>query len=167
MQHWPMRLVLAGFLLLAAAPVLAQDGWEYYENARFGYAVEIPPGYVGEGESDNGDGQIFTSADGTQTLRVHGENLPDGDFEAEVGNAMDLAREAGWDLSYERTTPSWASFSGTNNGMILYARAIDLCDGDALASFELYYPERDLDDMHEVVERLVASFEDTGDGLSC
>jgi hypothetical protein len=80
---------------------------------------------------------------------------------------MGAAREAGWRLSYERVTPSWASFSGTRNGIIVYARAIALCEGEQFASFELHYPERDLDEMHEVVARLVGSLAQTGDGLSC
>jgi hypothetical protein len=161
-----MRLaLLLCILVFAAAPALAQS-WDSYANARFGYAIDIPPGFVGAGEAANGDGQIFDSADGTQMLRVHGGNALDG-FEAAVAVAMDGARGEGWNLSYERVTPSWASFSGTRTGMIVYARAISLCDGTQYASFELYYPERDLDAMHGVVERLVGSLEETGTALGC
>jgi hypothetical protein len=160
-----MRQILTAFALLLATPVLAA-GWGSYENARFGYIVEVPPSYEGEGEADNGDGQIFTSDDGTQLLRVYGGNALDG-FEATVNTAMGYARDDGWNLSYERVTPRWASFSGTKNGMIVYARAISLCGGEQYASFELQYPKRDLKPMNAVVERLVASFEATGNGASC
>ena len=84
-----------------------------------------------------------------------------------MATAIDHARADGWKLSYERVTPSWASFSGTRNGLIVYARAIALCDGEQFASFELHYPERDLDEMHGIVERLVASLEPTGNGVGC
>jgi hypothetical protein len=160
-----MRSILIALTLLIATPVLAAP-WGSYENARFGYILDIPPGYEGEGEADNGDGQIFTPASGTQLLRVYGGNALDG-FEETVKTAMGYARDDGWNLSYERVTPRWASFSGTKNGMIVYARAISLCGGDQYASFELQYPKRDLEKMNPVVERLVASFEATGDGASC
>jgi hypothetical protein len=80
---------------------------------------------------------------------------------------MASARDAGWRLSYERVTPSWASFSGTRNGIIVYARAISLCGGTQFASFELQYPEYDLDGMRGTVERLVRSLEPTADGFAC
>ncbi len=150
-------VILIIALVLVASPALSQD-WGFYANARFGYGIDIPPGYSGEGEADNGDGQIFNSDDGTQLLRVYGANALDG-FEAAVASAMEKAREGGWNLSYERVTPSWASFSGTRNGIVVYARAIALCGGTQFASFELQYPERDLDEMHAVVERLVRSLE--------
>lgn len=160
-----MRVILALLVLFLAPPSLAED-WDSYTNARFGYAIDIPPGFVGEGESDNGDGQLYRSEDGTQVLRVFGGNALDG-FEARIADAMAFARGEGWALSYERVTPSWASFSGTRSGMVVYARAISLCGGEQFASFELRYPERDLDDMHRVVERLVRSLEASSDGGGC
>ena len=161
-----MRCILALFTLLILVPAASAQDWEAYENARFGYAIDLPPGFSGSGEPANGDGQVFFSADGTQLLRVHGGNALDG-FEEAVEGAMEAARDIGWTLTYERVTPSWASFSGTRNGLITYARAIALCGGEQYASFQLDYPERDLDRMHAVVERLVASLEPTGNGVSC
>jgi hypothetical protein len=161
-----MRSALLILVLSCVASSAVAEEWSAYENARFGYVVDIPPGYLGKGESDNGDGQIFKSADGTQTLRVHGGHAPDG-FEATVATAMDSAREAGWRLSYERVTPSWASFSGARSGIVSYARAIALCGGSGFASFESHYPERDLDAMQAVVERLVSSLKPTGKGVGC
>ena len=84
-----------------------------------------------------------------------------------VGLAMDAATERGWSLSYKRVTQRWASYSGTRDGMILYARAIALCDGTQFASFEIEYPAGDLDAMHSVIERMVPSLKATGDGLDC
>lgn len=153
--------VFAAIALSATAQ--AEDS---YVNARYGYMIDIPDDFIGEGEAANGDGQMFRSSNGTQELRVFGGNALEG-FEATVSEAMQFARSDGWNLSYERTTPSWASFSGTRNGMIVYARAIALCGGAQFASFELRYPERDLSAMHDVVERLVASLEATGRGMGC
>lgn len=160
-----LTTIILFIVVSAVAPAHAQD-WSRYENARFGYVVDIPPGFLADDVAENGDGRIFHSADGTQLLRVFGGAAPDG-FEQTTTSAMDFAREDGWTLGYERTTPSWASFSGTRNGMIVYARAIALCGGDRFASFELHYPERDLNDMHSVVDRLVSSLAATGVGATC
>jgi hypothetical protein len=80
---------------------------------------------------------------------------------------MASAREGGWSLSYERVTPGWASYSGTRNGIVVYARAIALCGGAQFASFQLEYPERDLSEMNPVVERMVRSLGPSGDGSGC
>lgn len=161
-----MRFVLALLICLVPAAAAAAD-WGRYENARFGYAAAIPPGFEGQGEAENGDGQVFRSRDGTQLLRVYGGNLLDPDFEAAIGRAMGHAEEAGWALSYERVTPSWASYSGTRNGMIFYARAIVLCGGTQYASFEVEYPQRDLAAMNPVIDRLVGGLRATGRGAGC
>ena len=161
-----MRFVLALLPLLLASATPAAD-WSTYENARFGYAIAVPADFAGSGEAPNGDGQVFRSADGTQLLRVYGGHTIEQSFEASVNAAMNYARDAGWSLSDKRVTPSWASYSGLRNGMVLYARAITLCGGGQFASFELEYPERDLQEMHAVVDRLVAALQPTGDGADC
>ena len=161
-----MRSLFLLALLFLAPAALAAD-WSSYDNARFGYAIAVPPGFSGAGEADNGDGQVFNSADGTQSLRAWGGNVIADDFEAEVAASMGYARDDGWDLSYERVTPSWASWSGSRNGIILYARMISLCRGSQYAAFQLEYPERDLKAMNAVVERLVGSLRATGDGAGC
>lgn len=161
-----MRLFLALLFVACASPAFA-GAWSQYVNARFGYVVDVPPGFAGEGEAVNGDGQVFRSTDGTQLLRVYGGHNIEPSFEASVNAAMNYARDAGWALSYERVTPGWASYSGLRNGMVLYARAIALCGGSQFAAFELEYPERAIKDMHEVVERLVASLRAAGESRSC
>ena len=73
-----MRAATLTLLLVSFATAAPGAEWGWYENARFGYVIDLPPGFVGEGEADNGDGQVFNSADGTQLLRVHGGNALDG-----------------------------------------------------------------------------------------
>ncbi|MHB1110144.1 MAG: hypothetical protein ACYCZU_07505 [Devosia sp.] len=161
-----MRSLILLALLLFASAALAVE-WSTYQNPRFGYVIDIPPEFSGEGEAQNGDGQVFRPAGGTQLLRVYGGNNIEQSFEASVNTAMGYARDAGWALSYERVTPSWASYSGTRNGQILYARAIALCGGEQYAAFELEYPERDLKAMNPVIERLVGSLKPSGAGAGC
>lgn len=150
-----MRYILL-ILALLTTPAFAQ-GWERYDNARFGFAIDIPPGFVGDGESDNGDGQTFYKASGAQGLLVWGGSLPYG-FDAGVTEAMDYAiAENGWNIAYQASTPRWASFSGVKGFRILYQRMILLCDGSSYAAFRAEYSVADSADMDPVIEKLVQS----------
>jgi hypothetical protein len=161
-----MRAALLAASLLIVPAVATGAGWDHYENARFGYEVDVPEGFAGRGEADNGDGQVFAGPGG-DVMRVYGGNNIAATFEASVEAAMGYAEDAGWALSYQRVTPTWASYSGTRNGRILYARAIALCGGQQFASFELEYPQRELEPMNSVVEHLVRSLKATGTGIGC
>jgi hypothetical protein len=155
-----MRLILL-ILALLTAPALAQ-GWERYDNARFGYAIDIPPGFVGDGESDNGDGQSFYDATGAKGLLLWGGSLM-GDFEGEVASAIEYAQaENGWNITYEATTPRWASFSALKGFRILYQRMILLCDGSSYAAFRAEYSVTDSAEMEPVVEKLVQTLKGNG-----
>lgn len=160
-----MRTIFLVLFALLATPTLAAD-WGEYENGRFGYVIDVPPDFEWGEEAANGDGRVFTSGDGTQTLRVYGGNILEADFESSVQAAMGYARDAGWALSYERATPSWASYSGERSGMILYARAIAVCEGSQFASFEYEYPKAALKQADAVVNRLVRSLREA-EGAGC
>lgn len=163
-----MRTILAALLLALSATAAMAQGWDRYDNDRFGYSVDLPPGYEAvDPPPANGDGMIFALSDDSQFMRVYGGNIVEGDFETALRSAMDGATEAGWDLSYKRVADDWASFSGTRGADILYARAIALCGGTQFASFEIEYPAADLEPMNAVVERLVRSLKGTGNGIGC
>lgn len=154
-------------LLFVAAPAMAAE-WVRFDNSRFGYAVDVPPGFVQAGQAPaNDDGLRFASGNGTQRLTVWGGQIIEDSFESAVYASIGLAADDGWSIGYERVTPSWASFSGLRNGMVLYARAIALCGGQQYAAFELEYPERDLKAMSPVIERLVGSLKPSGAGAGC
>src|SRR4051794_4697042 len=111
-----MRVVVA-LLLLMVTPVFAAD-WPVYSNARFGYSVEVPPGFVAQPEADNGDGRAFRTP--TASLTVIGGNIVEGDFEAEVGQRQAYLTDDGWAITYQVTTPRYASYSGKNGAHIMY-----------------------------------------------
>lgn len=152
-----MRLVLA-LLLLLAAPAMAAD-WGHYTNVRFGYAIDVPPGFAAQGESDNSDGEVFRAP--TATLTVFGGNILDGDFESEVRTRQAFATGDGWAITYQVSTPQKASFSGRKGARILYARMVALCGGTAFAMFTLEYGRADLERFNPVVDRLVFSLRPT------
>lgn len=162
-----MRFLLAFLSCLLFAPAFAATHYDTYENTRFGYVIAVPPEFYGEGESQSGDGQVFRSESGTASLHVWGGHILEGSFDAAMQAAIDYAGEDGWRLGEQRVTPSWASYSGTRNGLMLHARVIALCGGSQFAAFALEYPERDLRRMDAIVGRLEASLAATGTGYEC
>ncbi len=69
-------LVLYGWVLMLAPTAATtlpstQTGFQTYINARFGYRIAYPADFTPQGESDNGDGQVFTGRDDAE-LRVWG-----------------------------------------------------------------------------------------------
>ncbi len=148
-----MQRFLVLLLLLLPAAAFAQD-WEPYANARFGFSVDIPPGFTLSREADNGDGRTY--ANGAATLAVWAHYLTSGDFEEEVADRRVTYQQEGWDLSYDRQAAGWASLSGTRGDTILYHRVVKLCE-DAVASFVLEYPQAMKAEVSPFVGKLVKS----------
>ena len=157
-----MRWIFA-LLLLLPLPALAAG--QHYVNVRYGYAIDVPSGFVGQGESDNGDGQKFRTP--TATLTVYGGNVIEADFEAQVRARQGDASDGGWTLTYQVSTPRNASWSGTHGARILYARMIALCGGSQFAAFELDYSKADLQKFNPIVDSLIASLKATEGSGSC
>lgn len=149
-----MRLI---FILIAlfATPAFAQD-WQQYDNARFGYSIDVPPGFSGQGESENGDGQAFAADGKPIDLLVWGGQALEG-FEAEIAQRMAWDEDEAWNITYQATTPRWASWSAIKGFRILYQRMVLLCDGTRYAAFRAEYSVTDSAEMDPVVERLVRS----------
>ena len=85
-----MRLLITFVFALFSLPALAA-GWGSYENARFGYVIDVPPDFEWGEEAANGDGRVFTSGDGTQTVTAYGGNIIEADFETSITQAMNFA----------------------------------------------------------------------------
>lgn len=154
-------LMAAGLLLVCALSSSAAD-WGGYGNARFGYWIDIPPAFSDVIEAANGDGGISTSHDGDTELKVWGGHITEGDFLSEVGWRIDQDKAAGWEITYERKTRQWASWSGGRTERIMYERAIPLCR-DQAAYFRIEYDRSDIERYGLVVERLVKSLRSNED----
>jgi hypothetical protein len=148
-----MRALICLLALVLAAPASATD-WGQYDNARFGYTIDVPPGFEWGREADNGDGRAFR--DGASKLLVWGGNITERDFEGEAAAAKGYAAADGWTITYDAATPSWASFSGTQGQRILYQRMVAGCDGH-YAAFRLEYSAIEMSALDPVVNRLVQS----------
>jgi len=152
------RLILgASISLLIASGLAAADRWTRYENGRFQYVLEVPPGYSAISEAENGDGGVSSSADGTAELRVWGGYILEGDFSTEIASRIAGDKSDGWTISYDSRHSRSASWSGSKGGRIIYYRAIIGCDG-AADYFSLEYPNVDLKSNDPIIARLVKSF---------
>lgn len=151
-----MRTALALVLLFLAAPAWAQY-WTPYENARFGYEIDAPPGFEGNGESANGDGQIFFHPGAAQSLTVWGGHFFEG-FESEAAAALDAARTDNWAIQSQSSTPHWAEFAAQRDDRMLRQRMIALCDGDSYAAFRFEFNKGDLAALEPVLAGLQRSF---------
>lgn len=155
-----MRLGLLIVSLVAAMTVpslpAAADGWGRYGNDRFGYAIDIPPGFSPVTEAENSDGGVSHSADDKAELRAWGAYLVVDDFAFEIAERIRSDASEGWSISYDRRTAAAASWSGIRNDRVFYARAMMGCD-DAAIYFRLEYDRADLDAYDPVVRRLVKS----------
>lgn len=155
-----MRILLIALFALFAAPAFAQ-GWDHYENGRFGYSIDIPPGFSGQGESDSGDGQAFAAKGNPIDLLVWGGPMM-GDFEAEIAQRMAWDGDEAWNVTYQAVTPRWASWSAIKGSRILYQRMVLLCEGSSYAAFRAEYSVTDSAEMDPVIERLVRSLRGVG-----
>lgn len=162
-KNWGVRRLslLAALLAATAGAGLAAEDWGRYLNARYGYGVDIPPGFSRVREADNGDGGTSRSADGQAELAVWGANLLSDTLPSDAQSRMLRAQEDGWQISYKKFTSQWASWSGERDGRIFYARAIALCYDDQAGYFQLEYPATQREAFDPVVERMVKGFKHT------
>jgi hypothetical protein len=141
--------------MLTASFVFAA-GFKTYENARFGYFIEMPSDFKIVSIPENGDGLAFESADGVAKLSVWGNYLTQGGFKDESDFRLKSQEDEGWKITYEKRGASWASFSGIKGGHIFYMREIALCD-DAMGNFLLEYPADQQRRFGSLVQKLVTT----------
>ena len=152
-----MKHLLAAAAVLAIASVASAADWLRYDNARYAYSIEVPPGFGPVEEAQNGDGGVTRSAGGNAELAVWGSMIIDDDFRSEVASRIASDMNDGWDISYDVRRETAASWSGTRNGRILYSRALSGCDGTA-GFFRLEMDASAKEAYDPVVTRLVKTF---------
>lgn len=155
-----MRFALLLLALLVTSPAHGQY-WDYYENARFGYGIDVPPGYSGNGESDNGDGQMFYDLVAEQGLTVWGGQLTDS-LQAEAMRVAETFASQGWTITESTSTPQWSMLAAMRNQRVLVQRSILLCDGASYAAFRAEFNIRDQNAMSSVLHGVSRSFAPIG-----
>lgn len=146
-------LLLVAMVGASCISAIAAAHWTHYSNARFGYGIDIPPGFSEVREADNSDGGVSRSADGVAELKVWGAYLAERDFKSDVAERVQSDEGDGWAISYDRRTAENASWSGSKGSQILYLRAVKGCDGSA-AYFQLTYDRSEIKAYDKIINRL-------------
>ncbi|WP_140048846.1 hypothetical protein [Devosia lucknowensis] len=144
------------FLLVFTTPALAQY-WGHYTNARFGYAIDVPPDFEGNGEASDGAGQAFYRTEAEQSLEAWGGPMDTGLDALAQSLAADNAA-LGWGITMQTSTPQWATLSGLRDRRSFFQRLIVLCDGKSYASMRVDFPTADLNAVEPVLQGLARSF---------
>ena len=151
-----MRGTLAALLMLAASPAAAEE-WRQYDNAAFGYAIELPASFAIEEQNE----ARLVLRDGPRTLEVFGLDLAPLGFEEAVKLAIGSSEDEGFAIVTQTVTPDWAHWSGADGARQVAIAVVPLC-GSALAGYELRYQEADGIAMQPVIDRLTSSLARTG-----
>ena len=125
-----------------------------YANTRFAFEVRIPRAlFNAQGESDNGDGQRFVSADGKAEVRAYGGWL----MEPEIPCAATAAiSDKAMQLTYQRTMGDISIASGTISDQIFYTKVIRT--KDRCLTLTLRYPSADKQVYDAAVKGIADSF---------
>jgi hypothetical protein len=163
-----MRYLIALCLMISSAYA---TNWQKYANGRFGVMIDVPPGFVQSGDVPaNEDGSSFVSSDGIAKLRVWGNHIVAGSFKEELQGNFESDQSDGWDVSYgasnKQKKMTWAVYSGTKYGMIMYEKSIASCKGTQSLHFRIEYPAEQKVAYDAVVTRLGKSLK-AGPALGC
>ena len=97
--------------------------YKTYANARFNYSISYPANLlIPQGESDNGDGQVFRASDGRAEMRVYGRH----DVNNETLRALfsQVSREWGDGVTYKVIRQNWFVVAALVNGKIHYQKTM-------------------------------------------
>ena len=132
------RIVLSILAIAACLAAASAAVGLHYVNARYGYAIDLPPGFSAVREAGNGDGGTSRFDDGQAEIAVWGANLLIESLSSDVQSRIQSAQDEGWTIAYKKVTSKQANWSGEKDGRIFYARAILLCHDDEAG----YLPSR-------------------------
>lgn len=157
------RLITAlGLLILSAcSPPEAKEkentdkasGPFHYSNARFEFTVTIPDNFIPQGESDNGDGQIFKSTDGTAEIRAWGGHLMEPEIKC---SAIEQFKDELPTPTYKHSRGGTSIVSGHIGDDILYAKVIRT--DDRCLGLTFTYPANEKDSYDAAVQSASQSF---------
>ncbi|MAS24241.1 MAG: hypothetical protein CMI08_12420 [Oceanospirillaceae bacterium] len=143
---------------LTAGDQHAQD--HVYNNIRYGFTLNYPQTLHPQGESFNGDGQTFTSADGKVRVQVYGANLLNEEQLDELYQRAakdDLYGNHSRLVTDKELGENWFRVSGYTEGdKVFYSKSI--LAGETLVTFTISYPEEQESQWQSAVSMLDNSF---------
>lgn len=142
-------------IFIFSALVFGQANYKTYSNARFGYSISYPSNLLTpQGEADNGDGQVFSGADGTE-MRVFGSNMLLNETLLKEFNAV--VKEHAGSVTYKTYQKKFFAVSGTKDDKIFYQKTIAKPNGSFI-TFMIEYDKSKRDIYDKAVSRMVKSF---------
>jgi hypothetical protein len=111
------------FIYLNAPQSVQQQNLKEYCNDRFSFCINYPNTFIGQGESGNGDGQLFLPKDKQAEITTYGmlvlEEVND-DFNEQFKQAGE-----GLTVTYKVFKANWFIVSGTDKkGNIVYRKTV-------------------------------------------
>ncbi len=147
-------LVILVLGLALVLPASAEPQADPYHNARFGFSLAVPAGFVAGEPPVNGDGLTFTQRSGTAVLKAWGWNNA---LLESTRQALHRTRaECGHPIAYQKLGGNWFVLSWTDGRTISYHKTF-LGPGSG-ASFLLTYPVARKTAFDPIVARLERSF---------
>ncbi|UHQ19588.1 hypothetical protein LVB87_15585 [Lysobacter sp. KIS68-7] len=130
----------------------AADHYTFYGNSRFGFTLEVPTDvFAPQGESDNGDGQAFSSKDDKAEIRAYGSSLMEPEFPCTASSVFDQGT-----TTYMSVDGGTSVASGYNGGSVFYVKTIRA--KDRCLNLVITYPSRDRARFDAIVKRVSSSF---------
>ncbi|MBN9217427.1 MAG: hypothetical protein J0I79_05690 [Mesorhizobium sp.] len=122
------QVTLVFLAALTAVPAMAAPFT--YVNERFGTVCTFPDEIFNDRqpEPENGDGQVWLSADGA-SLTCSGIFNVDNDTPKGFVAEEKTSKEPGYEVTYSKTGKDWAVLSGLKDGKIFYERRLFGRDG--------------------------------------
>jgi hypothetical protein len=155
-----LRLVTSIIVTFIAITTTGAQEWQPFGVRHAGFVFDVPPEFALDQVAKDGTGPTFVYPKNA-TLTVWGDKLPGSEFEAKIKAQLNKDESAGWDISYRRIMPTWASYSGIKDDKIRYFRAIAICN-DRVAVFQLDYDRANKVAYDPVVTRMVKSLKAEG-----
>lgn len=134
------KVLALGFLATICVMTSTSADSLTYANSRFGVALTFPADWFETRAQlpENGDGVLFTSADGA-SLAIWGSNNALDATPASMAIEARARKEPGYQITYERSGRDWLVLSGHEDGLIFYER-IEFGSDGVLRGFLLKYP---------------------------
>jgi serine/threonine-protein kinase len=124
-----------------------------YANERYGFSIDYPNTFTEQTKSDNGDGIILSTKDGSAVLTVSGSNNALGDSAAAVYANM-LTEHS--NASEKAQKDNWAAISWVDGDNTFYEKSV--IGSGSINTFVLQYPTSQKDVYSSIITLLDSSF---------
>ncbi|MCO6388420.1 hypothetical protein [Aliihoeflea sp. 40Bstr573] len=149
----------AAVSMLFVSPATAQE-FNLLRDDAFGYEIPIPAAYELSLRPEAGNSRLYHNPQG-DILAVWAGDVGASGFREAVRQRMRRDEDEGWDITYERITADWASYSGIQADQIRYLRAIRYC-GDRMAYFLVDYALSQKERYDPIVTHMVRRLRPSG-----